>query len=462
MSRVNEIVWALSISFLLPPLGQAADDTSVDQQLAAKYGLDIPPAANEVRPAPQWVRQAEIVASSAAVWKGYEFLLQETPVPRIVRARSGHRRMQLVEYHPVEKVTGIDAESVRGVPLLSHVPHCADVFRLAHEHGIKAIPYVHFMCIHTNYADQDVFYFEHPEILMKDAAGHWVHTGMDGTDRLHRFRTCANSPSYWKLSLAYVKKMMDWGADGVFIDNAGRRSPCFAPRFDKVRNPEFDPYVHEHLFPNASHDDAWGRFLEAVRTLVKSYGEDKIVVLNSGIGDPWQSVGDCCMWESFIFSWAWEGRRHTWSDVKARAKANEWYLNAGRQIVALAFLDPRRHDMKNDSFWAFACARLVGFVLWANFDHTEVQFLNRVRLGSGLGPFQEANQIAHRFFENGLIVLNDSPEDREITLRAADNFAHTQLLDLHDGKTTVPVDKGAVKVSVPSKAARILVKPGMM
>ena len=91
------------------------------------------------------------------------------------------------------------------------------------------------MCIHTNYADQDVFYFEHPEILMKDAGGHWVHTGMDGSDRLHRFRTCANSPSYWKLSLAYVKKMMDWGADGVFIDNAGRRPPCFAAGVLAVR-----------------------------------------------------------------------------------------------------------------------------------------------------------------------------------------------------------------------------------
>ncbi|MFH1269220.1 MAG: hypothetical protein ABIK89_26115 [Planctomycetota bacterium] len=461
MSHLNKMLLVLWIPFLLQSPSEAAEDTSLDEHLAAKYGLDVPPAASQLKPAPRWVQEAEIVASSAAVWKGYEFLLTQIPVTRIVRARSGHARVQLIDYHPVEKVSGIDAESVRGVPLLSHVPHSPDAFRLAHEHGIRAIPYVHFMCIHTNYADQDVFYFEHPEILMKDAAGHWVHTGMDGSDRLHRFRTCANSPSYWKLSLAYVKKLMDWGADGVFVDNCGRRPPCFAPRFNKVRNPEFDPYVHEHLFPNASHDYAWGRFLEAVRALVKSYGDDKIVVLNSGIGDPWQSAGDCSMWESFIFSWAWEGRRHTWSDVKAKAKANQWYLDAGRRIVALAFLDPKRHDMKNDSFWAFSCARLVDFVLWSNLDHTEVEFLNRVHLGSGLGSYQEAEQVACRFFDNGLIVLNDSPEDREITLRVAEDFAPVQLVDLYDGKTTVPLDKGAVKVRVPSKMARIFVKPGM-
>ena len=144
-----------------------------------------------------------------------------------------------------------------------------------------------------------------------------------------------------------------------------------------------------------------------MRSLVKSYGDDKVVVLNSGIGDPWQSAGDCCMWESFIFSWAWEGRRQTWNDVKARARANQWYLDAGRRIVALAFLDPRRHDMKTDPFWAFACARLVDFILWANLDHTEASSLYRAHLGRGLGPYQESGQIAYRFFENGLIVLND-------------------------------------------------------
>ena len=458
MSHKNGMLLVISLSFLLQSTGTAAEDTAIDEQLAAKYDLQVPPVVTEVKPAPEWVQQAEIVSSSAAVWRGYEFLLQETKVTRIVRARSGHRKVQLIDHQLVEKVAGIDAEAVRGVSLLSHVPHSPDAFRLAHEQGIRAIPYVHFMCIHTNYADQDVFYFEHPEILMKNAKGRWVHTGMDGSDRLHRFRTCANSPSYWRLSLDYVKKLMEWGADGVFIDNAGRRPPCFGPRFNQVRNPEFDPYVHEHLFPNASHDYAWGRFLEAVRALVKSYGEDKIVVLNSGIGDPWQSAGDLCMWESFIFSWAWEGRRQTWSDVKKRANANQWYRDAGRRIVALSFLDPARHDMKNDAFWALACARLVDFIPWMNLGHTEVEFLSRLHLGRGLGPAEEAGQVAHRFFENGLIVLNDSSEDRNVELRLPDGFAPATLLDLYESNRMVPLHKGVVIVPVPSKMARIFVK----
>jgi hypothetical protein len=73
--------------------------------------------------------------------------------------------------------------------------------------------------------------------------------------------------------------------------------------------------------------------LQAIRALVKSYGDDKVVLLNSGIGTQFQKDGDCCEWESFIYSWAWEGRRHTWDDVKTRAAQNEWYLKSGRRIA---------------------------------------------------------------------------------------------------------------------------------
>ena len=201
MPRVNKSFVLILLPFVFVWPASAANDTAHDEHLAAKYGLRVPPASREIPPAPDWIRQAEIVSSSAAVWEGYEFLLKETPVTRLVRARSGHTRMRLSDYYPEEKVSGLDAESVSGILLLSHVPHSADAFRLAHEHGIKAIPYLHFMCVHTNYADQDIFYFEHPEILMKDDKGHWVHTGMDGSDRLHRFRTCAN-PSRMVMELA--------------------------------------------------------------------------------------------------------------------------------------------------------------------------------------------------------------------------------------------------------------------
>lgn len=92
-----------------------------------------------------------------------------------------------------------------------------------------------------------------------------------------------------------------------------------------------------------------------------------------------------------------------------------------------------------------------------NQNKTEVEFLNRVHLGRGLGPCREAEQIAHRFFENGLVVLNHSREDRQLRLRVASELAGAELLDLYDGNKSLPLDEGVLEVRVPAQAARIFV-----
>ena len=446
------------VAGLVSSIGVAADDVAYDAQLAAKYGLQIPPVSDKSEPAPEWLQKADMFLSSRALWKGYDIELKDVLVERIVRFRAGHARKKVHVQVPVVIDGKLVGASVKGVALLSHAPHSPAAYKQAHEQGFRAIPYVHFKCIHTYYADQDVFYFQHPEILLKDSKGRWVHIRMDGSDRLHRLLTCANSPSYWKLSLAYVKKMMDFGADGVFIDNVSRRQPCHAPKFTR-RNPEFDPYVHEHLFPEASHDEAWGRLLQAIRTLVKSYGDDKIVLLNSGIGTPFQKHGDCCMWESFIYSWAWEGRRHTWDQVKKRAKDNQEYLESGRRITALSYLNSGRKEIKEDAYWAFSAARLADFIWWAALDGSGAEALYQVHMGRSLEPLQEDAHLAHRTFENGLVVLNDSEEDKQVQCTLADGFKHERLLDLFNGSDTVGIRNHRIAIRVPAKKARVYVAP---
>ena len=418
--------------------------------------MDIPPIQDDNGPAPEWLQKVDMFSGARSVWKGYDIDLKDVSVERIVRYRAGHARKTVREQVPVVIDGTLDGSSVRGVALLSHAPHSPAAYKQAHEQGFRAIPYVHFMCIHTYYADQDVFYFQHPEILLKDSEGRWVHTPMDGSDRLHRILTCANSPSYWKLSLAYVKKLMDCGADGVFIDNVGRRRPCHAHK-STTRNPEFDAYVHEHLFPEATHDYAWDRLLQSIRALVKSYGDDKIVILNPGIGTPFLWNGDCCMWESFVYSWAWEGRRHTWKQVKRRARDNDSYLKSGRRITALSYLDRSRKEVKEDAYWAFTAARLVDFIWWAALDGTKAEALYRAHMGKALEPIREDAELAHRTFENGLIVLNNSEEDKEVECTLARGFGLSRLLDLFDGSRTLDVRNERVTVAVSAKSARVYI-----
>jgi hypothetical protein len=426
--------------------------------IADKYGLVVADTAGKFVAVPVWLQEADMFTMYKGVWKDYKFTLVDTVMTRIVRKREGNSPCKITEHYPVETIGSFDGSLVRGVSLISHVPHCKQAFDEAHKQGIKVIPYLHFTDIHSLYADQDVFLFQHPEILLKDADGKWVHLPMDGSERIFRFLTCANNPSYWKLSLAYVKKVMDWGADGIFIDNVSNRQPCFATQFDG-RNPEFPPYIHEHLFPDSTHNYAWDCLLKSIRGLVKSYGEDKIVILNSGIGTRFQKNGDCCMWESFIFSWAWDGRKHTWDDVKKHALENAWYLNEGKRITALSFLNPKRKEVKDDAFWAFSSARMVDYIWWADLNDTGAEALYQAHLGKSLGPYKELNEIVYKVFENGVIVLNNSTEDRTVELILPAEFKPAILQDLYDNSHSVKVKFKKIKVTVSKQAARVYLSP---
>lgn len=421
-----------------------------------------------LKPAPEWLQNADMITAASwyttvdkpntinPVWKGYDIEFEDVWVEKYVRLASANGLKKAHEQIPVVKDGIFDGTSIKGVPLISRVPVSEVAFKQAHEQGFRVIPYVHFTDIHTFYADQDIFPFQHPEVLLRDKEGKWVHLPMDGTDRFNRFLVCANNPSYCKLSLAYIKKIMDWGADGLFIDNVGHRQECFAPGFTN-RNPEFASYIHEHIFPDKTHDYAWDRFLESVYALVKSYGNDKIVLLNSGIGTEFQKNGDCCMWESFIYSWAWEGRRpeHSWEKIKERAAQNEWYTKAGRRIAALSTINRTRNEAKEDAFWAFAAARLVGFIWWANLEGTGAEILYQAHLGKALSPLKDENGISFRIYENGVVVLNNSTENRYLEIVLPGGFQQNQLLDIYNGSKMIPVKNKKVKVSVPKGCARV-------
>lgn len=432
--------------------------------LAKKYGLTISPPNEKLEPAPKWLQEANMVTNTHSIWKGYKFNLIDTVMTRIVRRRAGNGPAQKTEQYLVETIDYLDGSSIKGVPLISHLPHNAQAFKEAHEQGFRVTPYVHFKDIHAYYADQDVFMFQHPEILLNDKDGQWAHLRMDGTNRMYRYLTCANSPSYWKLSLDYVKKLMDMGADGVFVDNvSGQRAECYAPKFDKSpgdprKNPEFESYVHEHLFPEATQTYAFDRMLQAIKELVKSYGEDKIVTENTWLDKPDYYVhADMVMWESFIYSWAWKGRSKnaTWDIIKKRAGNISWFLNSGKQVTALSSIGTGK-DAKDDAFWAFSACNLLGMKWWAGINGSGAEALYQVQLGKAFEPFKEVNKIAYKIFDNGLIVLNDGEGDQPFELILPNEFKKkTHLLDVYNNSDKIQIKKGKVKVSVPSKMARV-------
>ena len=421
--------------------------------------------------APEWVQKADMFTAERwystsdstdtknPVWQGYDIELEDVRVDRIVRLASANGYKKKTEQRLAVIDGTFDGTELKGVPLITHCPISKTAFSQAHEQGFRLIPYVHFTDIHLFYSDQDIFLFQHPEVLMKDSNGKWVHIPMDGTDRVFRLLTCTNNPGYVRLSLDYVKKIMDWGSDGIFIDNTNKRLECYAHKSRKTLNPEFGQYEHVHIYPDQTHNFAFTRFLEQVRLLVKSYGDDKIVMLNSGIGEDFQIHGDLCEWESFIYSWSWEGRRkeHSWNYIKERAKTNEWYFNAGCRVMAKSTLNPSRKEVKDDAYWAFSAARLAGFIWKGNLRNTGASWLYKAHLGAPLEPLKETDQVAYKSFEDGVVVLNDSSEDITKTLILSKEFRHNLLMDMYDGKQSLNVRRGQVKITIPKQSARVYI-----
>ena len=482
MKLKNYIFLIVLFTFSLPLFAQIqSNDPLLDKKIAEKFGLEVPPPNTEMEPAPDWILKADMIIHSGTIWKGYKRELKSVMITRKAIGRNGEKREIKQSFGKPVQIDGtFDGSSIKGVPLISHVPPSKTAFEQAHKEGFRVVPYVHFTDIDIDRIDQDMNVLEYPEILLKDNDGQWLHMPMDGTYRLHRILTCANSPRYWELSLAYIKKLMDWGADGVFIDNVhDRRDPCMAPIFNEenenypgfrpwqhpslepyriLYNPEFGKYQHDHLFPNATHDYAYDRFLQAIRTLVKSYGNDKIVILNSGIQTPFQKNGDVCMWESFIYSWAWEGRGTSWNNVKKSWEQNKKYIDAGRRITGLSYLKSEREEVKEDAFWAFTCARLTDMIWWANLNGTGAEILYKTHLGKPLQPFQEKDGIVTRVFENGILVLNNNEKDEEIEITIPTNFNVTELIDVFKVKKTITVNNGKLYINAPGNKARIYSK----
>jgi hypothetical protein len=280
---------------ILPGFARPQKDNSEPIPAENTFEEDAASPGTVLEPAPQWMQNADMFSSAPwyvaagkssgenAVWRAYDMEFRDVPVKQKVRIASANVLKEISAKVPVVKNGTLDGAALKGVAMISHAPVSELAFKQAHEQGFRIIPYVHFTDIHTYYADQDIFHFEHPEVLLRNQEGKWAHLPMDNSERFNRFLTCANNPVYCKLSLDYIKKLMDWGADGLFIDNVFNRQECTAAKI-KHTSPEFSPYVHDHIYPEATHNYAFNRFLESVRKLVKSYGADKVVVLNSGIG----------------------------------------------------------------------------------------------------------------------------------------------------------------------------------
>jgi len=197
---------------------------------------------------------------------------------------------------------------------------------------------------------------------------------------------------------------MNLGADAVFLDNAVPVRECYGPQFGK----------HTHPNPDATNTDDFEALAREIYKLVKSFGQDKIVVHNSGIAPSHWSYCDAQMWEGFRFDKGASEPVNEWPELQYAAEEHADAVRHGKVPVVLAYLGSMPADQcRSGTLYTYAFTRLYGWLMADWLDPTvspENQNLAKaiytVRLGRPLGDAKPAGDALYRVFEKGIVVLN--------------------------------------------------------
>lgn len=291
------------------------------------------------------------------------------------------------------------------VAFITHCPVNREFFARCHALGIRCFPYVTFYQGFASQTYEDVNLKDHPDFIEVDAEGNLKRTGFwESEDAKNMYTTCPNVQAYQDAMVAWVTRIMQTGADGVFVDNLSSRAVCFGPSLNK----------HEHIYEDQNH--AFAMLLKRVREVVKQFQPEGAVLGNSANPPSlprefWKYL-DAEMLESYICTWVSTERWFDWETHWHKAGVDlQDFVRAGKQIQALSYLGHTPYGVREDAFFCYASARLAGFV-WSGGSPSdpEVADLYRLRLGKPLAEEQRQNGIYYRVFERGMVVVNPDKE----------------------------------------------------
>jgi hypothetical protein len=323
---------------------------------------------------------------------------------------------------------GWDALAASKVAFVTHCPVNREFFERAHALGIRCFPYVTLYQGFASQTYEGLNLKDHPEFIEVNADGDLVRSGFwESEDAKNMYTTCPNVQGYQDAMVEWVRKIVELGADGVFVDNLAHRQPCEGPRFGK----------HQHLYDDQDH--AFAMLLKRVREVVKQYKPDGAVLGNSAapLGLPrefWKYL-DAEMMESYICTWVSKERWFDWRDHWHKSSVDvQPFVKAGKQIQCLSYLGHTPYGIREDGFFCYASARLAGLV-WNGgtaLSNPETAILYQIRLGKPLADEQEENGVYYRVFERGFVAVNADKEKKgQITVQPP--IPTTKLVDIAGG-----------------------------
>ena len=293
-----------------------------------------------------------------------------------------------------------------------------------------------------------------------DLAKHpdWTCIDFDGVERRSAavvsgdargvFSTCFHQADLRENALTHVLNIMNLGADGVYIDNACPPAECYGPQFDK----------HRHDDPYQTNTAAADELLKQIYKLVKTYGEDKVVVHNSGILPAHWAYCDAQVWEGFRHDRGHAEAVYEWAELRYAAEEHAEAIRKGKVGILLPrFVSIPPDKRLRSAFYALAYSKLYGFAVgdWLDLAKSPklAEVICSVRLGKPLGEVKRSGEVLYRVFNGGIVVLNP-------TRGAASVDAPTprdgKLVDLDSGRK-ITATSGLIKLDMPPESGRVLI-----
>jgi hypothetical protein len=336
------------------------------------------------------------------------------------------------------------------VAFVTHCPINREYFARLRALGIRALPYASFYQGFATSTFQGVNLKDHPEFIEVDDKGRLRRTSFwESEDAKNMYTTCPACPEYQDAMCAWVRNVMDLGADGFFVDNLSSRAPCFGAKFGK----------HKHVSDDAN--QAFAMLLERVRKIVKEHKPDGVLLGNSAspLALPhifWKHL-DADMLESYVCTWVSKDRWQDWpghwheQGVKLHP-----FVDAGKQVQALSYLGHTPYGVREDAFFYYASARLAGFV-WSGGSISDPQtaILYQTRLGPPLGGEQHADGVYYRLFDRGFVALNPEKQKPAVLNLPADvTCSHLVDLFAEGTKPLTDLQSGGRHVTIPPFSGR--------
>lgn len=367
-------------------------------------------------------------------------------------------------YH--EWTDAIVEEKLKGFPFVIGVPHEKKWIERAHELGVRVLPYVTFYKapnirkvsepskIRASPFYKEVDLAKHPEWILFDERG-VPRRPFNMPDYPKGWtQNCTNVEGYAEACLRGVKALMDMGVDGLFIDNAHPTRDCYGPRYGK----------HEHRHPDKDNVYTYTSLMEDLWKLVKSYGSDKVTIMNPG--DPgilpsgcWNAT-DGVMWESFFCTGAAKTRYWGLNNWPNYLEKMRWCKKKAEEknvaIATLSYIGNTEYTAEEDAFFCYAAAKLFVF-LWSDWftgGGSSARTLYTTRLGTALGGVATKEGAYYRLYEKGLVVVNPSNSSLRVELTAPKPVRAVE--NLFSGETMKAIDQ-TLAVDLPQESGRVYV-----